>query len=93
MFKEQLIRCHSSNPNHDRIMTWSGPGPEPDMGSATEGRGRPTPPSSIFFHPHIYPESMHGMFSGVSYFVALAGILVLRARIAGWKVATVVEIV
>lgn len=27
------------------------------------------------------------IFSGVSYFVALVGILVLRGRIAGWKVA------
>lgn len=38
--------------------------------------------------------AMHGgsygyacVFSGVSYFVALAGILVLRGRVAGWKVA------
>jgi len=30
------------------------------------------------------------VFSGESYFVALAGILVLRGRIAGWKVANIV---
>jgi MFS family permease len=30
------------------------------------------------------------VFSGMSFFVALAGILVLRARIAGWKIANIV---
>jgi len=30
------------------------------------------------------------VFSGVSYLVALVGILVLRGRVAGWKVAVMV---
>jgi hypothetical protein len=30
------------------------------MGAAAEGRGRPTS-ASMFYHPYIYPESMHGM--------------------------------
>jgi MFS family permease len=36
---------------------------------------------------HGWSQGYACVFSGVSYFVALAGILVLRRCVAGWKVA------